>query len=187
MHGINSTTPWTAAEEFLATLPEIAEVPRGKQRMVALRRWLIALRPHVEYLTTDAPATIIEDARRMCPSDAGPEIEEMVRDTMTPATLRDAATLKAPAEDPPLVDRLDAYDRIVEDESAQAASEAENIGVALEDFHAYMPAHSYIFTPSREMWPASSVNARIPPIPIGEKTMPANAWLDRNKPVEQMT
>jgi hypothetical protein len=68
-----------------------------------------------------------------------------------------------------------------------AANEAENIGVSLEDFHAYMPAHSYIFTPSREMWPASSVNARIPPIPIGEKKIPANAWLDRNKPVEQMT
>jgi Family of unknown function (DUF5906) len=59
--------------------------------------------------------------------------------------------------------------------------------VSLEDFHAYMPAHSYIFVPSREMWPASSVNARIPPIPNGEKPMPANAWLDRNKPVEQMT
>jgi hypothetical protein len=30
-------------------------------------------------------------------------------------------------------------------------------------------------------------NARIPPIPIGEKKIPANAWLDQNKPVEQMT
>jgi hypothetical protein len=27
-----------------------------------------------------------------------------------------------------------------------------------------MPTHSYIFTPSREMWPAASVNARIPPV-----------------------
>ena len=73
-------------------------------------------------------------------------------------------------------------------------------GVSLDDFNAYMPAHSYIFTPSREMWPAASVNARIFPVPLlnkkGEpildkdgkqKTMPASAWLDKNKSVEQMT
>jgi 5S rRNA maturation endonuclease (ribonuclease M5) len=52
---------------------------------------------------------------------------------------------------PPPVDDLGAFgDRAPDD-----------AGVSLEDFHAFMPAHSYIFTPSREMWPASSVNARI--------------------------
>jgi hypothetical protein len=65
-------------------------------------------------------------------------------------------------------------------------------GVSVEDFYGYMPAHSYIFAPSREMWPASSVNARITPIQIDtedgkERTIPASAWIDRNKPVEQMT
>lgn len=70
-------------------------------------------------------------------------------------------------------------------------------GVSLNDFHAYMPTHSYIFVPSREMWPASSVNARIPPIPLTDKqagaengkhtTLAASGWLDRHKPVEQMT
>ena len=73
-------------------------------------------------------------------------------------------------------------------------------GVLLEDFHAYMPTHSYIFAPSREMWPASSVNSRIAPVPLcnadGEpvldakdrpKLIPASAWLDQNKPVEMMT
>lgn len=51
-----------------------------------------------------------------------------------------------------------------------------------------MPSHSYIFAPSREMWPASSVNARIPPIPIGDSSkISASAWLDQHKPVEQMT
>jgi phage/plasmid primase-like uncharacterized protein len=72
--------------------------------------------------------------------------------------------------------------------------------VTLKDFFAYMPMHSYIFTPSREMWPASSINARIPPVPIvnangdavagkdgKQKCIPASDWLDRNKPVEQMT
>ena len=73
-------------------------------------------------------------------------------------------------------------------------------GVSLADFYSYMPTHSYIFAPSREMWPASSVNARIPEIPqIDETGQPvlnkkgeqvrqtASAWLDRHKPVEQMT
>jgi len=43
------------------------------------------------------------------------------------------------------------------------------------------------------MWPAPSVNSRIPPIPEGTdkegkpKTIPAAAWLDANKAVEQLT
>jgi hypothetical protein len=78
--------------------------------------------------------------------------------------------------------------------------EATGEGVSLDDFRAYMPTHSYIFTPSREMWPAASVNARIFPVPLfdkdgnpslskdgTQKTIPASAWLDKHKPVEQMT
>ena len=63
-----------------------------------------------------------------------------------------------------------------------------NSGVRLQDFYAYMPQHSYIFAPSRELWPASSVNARLPPL-IGPDGKPirAAAWLDRNAPIEQMT
>ena len=73
-------------------------------------------------------------------------------------------------------------------------------GVSIDDFHAYMPQHVYIFTPTREPWPASSVNARLGKISIldadrkpalGDNKMPkkisANVWLDQNKPVEQMT
>src|SRR5271166_4708549 len=37
-------------------------------------------------------------------------------------------------------------------------------GVTVEDFVAYMPAHNYIFTPTREPWPGSSVNARAPSV-----------------------
>jgi hypothetical protein len=71
--------------------------------------------------------------------------------------------------------------------------------VTLADFYAYMPMHSYIYTPSREPWPAASVNARIPPVALmrngkavldndGEQVkQSASAWLDKNKPVEQMT
>jgi hypothetical protein len=89
------------------------------------------------------------------------------------------------------------------DEEAAARKRTEEVaseGVSLADFYAYMPTHSYIWLPGREPWPAGSVNSRIDPIPLldakglpvlnkqGEqKTIPASQWLDRNRPVEQMT
>jgi hypothetical protein len=61
-------------------------------------------------------------------------------------------------------------------------------GVRLEDFLAYMPQHNYIFRPSGELWPASSVNARLPPvIRAGRKPATPASWLDANAAVEQMT
>lgn len=78
--------------------------------------------------------------------------------------------------------------------SKDAETADPEAGVATADFYAYMPMHSYIFAPSGEMWPGSSVNARISPIPTGrvkdngkEEFETASAWLDRNQPVEQMT
>jgi len=62
-----------------------------------------------------------------------------------------------------------------------------DIGVSVDDFYAYMPMHSYIYAPTRDMWPTSSVNARIPPVTNGEEKISATLWLDQNKPVEQMT
>lgn len=59
--------------------------------------------------------------------------------------------------------------------------------IALEDFHAYMPMHSYIFRPTRELWSSASVNSRIPQIRIGKEKIRANAWLDQHRHVEQMT
>ena len=72
---------------------------------------------------------------------------------------------------------------------------------AIDDFRAYMPTHSYIFTPCREIWAGSSVNARLPrgagaheatAQPKRNKlgkpvTISATQWLDQNRPVEQMT
>jgi hypothetical protein len=68
-------------------------------------------------------------------------------------------------------------------------------GVALTDFHAYAPMHNFIYVPSGEFWPASSVNARLPNMPvldeaggpIKDKSMTAATWLDQNRSVEQMT
>ena len=52
-------------------------------------------------------------------------------------------------------------------------------------------SNSYIFTPTGEMWPATSVNARVPPILITDGPEPlkmkASAWLARHRPVEQLT
>ena len=61
------------------------------------------------------------------------------------------------------------------------------VDICMEDFAAYMPQHTYIFKPTRETWPASSVNARVPPVRVGQKSIPAATWLDANAPVEQMT
>ena len=44
--------------------------------------------------------------------------------------------------------------------------EPEGRGVTLDDFVAYMPMHSYIFTPCREVWAGASVNARLPRVPV---------------------
>ena len=72
--------------------------------------------------------------------------------------------------------------------------------VSLDDFQAYLPQHVYVFLPTREPWPASSVDARLGHIPLfdakgqpvlnddGEqKTARASLWLDWHHPVEQMT
>jgi hypothetical protein len=59
--------------------------------------------------------------------------------------------------------------------------------VQIEDFVAYMPQHSYIFRPTREAWARASVNARIPPVIMGNEPVAATVWLDKNAAVEQMT
>jgi hypothetical protein len=77
---------------------------------------------------------------------------------------------------------------------------SETYGVALDDFRAYMPDHAYLFAPTRELWPAASVDARLPPMPLVDedgrpilnangvaKTIKASLWLDQHQPVEQMT
>ena len=59
--------------------------------------------------------------------------------------------------------------------------------VTYDDFYAYMPTHQYIFTPTRELWPSSSVNARLPKVHEGAVVLSPATWLDQNRPVDQMT
>lgn len=80
--------------------------------------------------------------------------------------------------------------------------------ITADDFVAYMPMHAYIFIPSREVWPAASVNVRCAPPrgPDGEPVkrtlvvagkdgkpvtkqvsmLPAD-YIDLARPVDQMT
>jgi hypothetical protein len=82
---------------------------------------------------------------------------------------------------------------------AEAAAEFAS-SISLDDFQAYMPMHNYIFTASGELWPASSIDSRLPRqqlvgpdgTPLCDKdgkpkTIKASGWLDQHKPVEQMT
>ena len=48
-------------------------------------------------------------------------------------------------------------------------------GVQLDDFYAYMVEHKYIFVPTRQIWPASSVDARVPSV----GRVKASSWLDQ--------
>jgi hypothetical protein len=68
--------------------------------------------------------------------------------------------------------------------NADSMRDAKRAGVRLDDFYAYMPMHSYIYAPTRELWPAASVNARVPSPAKGIK---ASLWLDQHRPAEQMT
>ena len=78
--------------------------------------------------------------------------------------------------------------------------ETEGRGVTIADFVAYMPMHTYIFTPCREIWAGASVNARLPRMPLLDQhgqplrnakgeliALSPTLWLDKNRPVEQMT
>src|SRR5262249_15880119 len=66
--------------------------------------------------------------------------------------------------------------------------QARGLSLNLGDFLAYMPQHNYIFTPSREPWPAASVSVRVPPVPSPDgKPIKPSEWLDANAAVEQMT
>ena len=71
---------------------------------------------------------------------------------------------------------------------------------SFNDFVAYMPMHNYIWLPTREPWPASSVDAKLDPKALldsrgrpvldkkgNPKIIPAHMWLDKNHAVHQMT
>jgi hypothetical protein len=62
---------------------------------------------------------------------------------------------------------------------ASEAPSSAPAAVRPEDFYAYLPQHNYIYLPTYEPWPASSVDAQ-----LGDGT---SEWLDCNRAVVQMT
>lgn len=102
-----------------------------------------------------------------------------------------ATEMQPPSAEPPMFEEIPL--EVYRDEPAARANghpvEAEGEApVTLTDFYAYMPTHQYVFVPSRELWPAASVNTRISPIHTGpKKYTKASEWLDQNRAVEQMT
>jgi len=74
-------------------------------------------------------------------------------------------------------------------EESETEARKEGPAITLQEFHAYMPMHNYIFVPSRELWPAASVNARVRQVRDGDtdEDIKANVWLDRHRAVEQMS
>jgi hypothetical protein len=59
---------------------------------------------------------------------------------------------------------------------------------ALADFFAHRISHRYIFAPTGDEWPAASVNAHVGAVPgPDDKPIPAAAWLDLRRAVEQRT
>jgi Family of unknown function (DUF5906) len=59
-----------------------------------------------------------------------------------------------------------------------SAEEPTEPPAAREDFYAYLPQHAYIYLPTRDLWPGSSVDVK-----VGEGTA---EWLDQNRAVVQM-
>ena len=59
---------------------------------------------------------------------------------------------------------------------------------SLEDFHAYMPEHRYLYVPTGDLWPASSVDSRCAwPKDADDKPFAPHKWLDQHRAIEQMT
>jgi hypothetical protein len=81
-------------------------------------------------------------------------------------------------------------------DAGQRRNRTDNVkdSAQLDDFRAYMRKESaYIFAPTGELWPGSSVDSRVPPVCVGvgengkPKFISASLWLAKNRPVEQMS
>jgi hypothetical protein len=83
--------------------------------------------------------------------------------------------------------------------AATASIEPRARSIKLADFQAFLPMHSYIYIPTRDLWPAVAVNSQLPSVPLfnkdgsprmsnGEQVhMRPNTWLDKHQAVELMT
>ncbi|MBB5459021.1 primase-helicase family protein [Paraburkholderia sp. Cpub6] len=60
-------------------------------------------------------------------------------------------------------------------------------GFSYHDFYSHLPTHKYLHVPTGELWPASSVNAKLPPVNLADDSyVKAHAWLDEHRAVMQI-
>jgi hypothetical protein len=112
------------------------------------------------------------------------------------------ASRKNPQEKPKGVseDEIADYLRANKRGANDSEDDSSKDGIELDDFYAHLPSHTYIFVATREMWPPTSVNSRLPAVPMMKKDgtpirdkkgnpkyMKPGSWLDKNRSVEQMT
>jgi hypothetical protein len=68
------------------------------------------------------------------------------------------------------------------------AATAQSPTISVNDFYAYSPSHRYVFVPTRELWPAASVNSRIGVVDSAAgEPVKASEYLDMTRAVDQMT
>lgn len=72
------------------------------------------------------------------------------------------------------------------DSADQLEGEHATAAIGLEHFRAHMPSHQYLFEPTRELWPASSVNGRVTWPKVRGKGVSPSGWLDKHRAVEQL-
>jgi hypothetical protein len=111
-----------------------------------------------------------------------------------------------PMEESPPDDGVPAFD--YSDEPLNGHAPTAGAPVTVADFYAYLPMHQYLFVPTRELWPGSSVNAKCAPpsddngrpltkqVPRKGKDgatifetvpMPPTEYLDAQRAAEQMS
>jgi len=88
--------------------------------------------------------------------------------------------------------RYDDIPRLVGTAEAKLNSTDAQGGISEEHFYSYMPQHTYLYVPTREMWPAGSVNSQLSPVtvPAGKdktRIISASEHLDKTRHVEQAT
>lgn len=63
------------------------------------------------------------------------------------------------------------------------AGEPGSRAFTIEDFYAYSPEHKYLCVPTRALWPATSIDERLPAV----KKVKASRWLGRHRALDQIT
>ena len=145
----------------------------------------------------------IDEARRLVEIAVRFQLDELERDRFLNVVKR---RLGAGA-------RLEALRKIWDEAAREARIKAtlaslsnrakleNDLAVRLEDFVAYMQSLACMYMPAGDFWPASRVDARLPPVKLFDKSgkpiideetgrqkeISASEWLAKYAPVEQMT